>query len=88
MKIETLIEKYHNCNDRFTFDHLFRSLLHTGYSHEEAKDIILYNCSLSAMTFQERICNRFYKKIEQASLVSEDLEKLRTEIFRSIMPKN
>ena len=88
MELESLIKKYSNCNDRFTFDYLFRNLLHIGYSHEEAKDIILYNCSLSAITIQERICNGFYKTIKKESLISEDLQQLKNDIYNSLILKD
>jgi hypothetical protein len=46
MELENLFEEYGECYDRFTFDNLFRKLLGLGYTHEEAKDLIIYNCSL------------------------------------------
>lgn len=42
-------------NDRFTFDKVFRMLLQDGFSHENAKEFLIYNYSLSALTFQEGI---------------------------------
>ncbi|MDN5353862.1 MAG: hypothetical protein PWQ09_618 [Candidatus Cloacimonadota bacterium] len=70
-------------NDRFTFDNLFRKLLQKNYSHYEAKVFILNNYSLSALVFQERIENNFYKKIVIDN-ESEDLIVLRNKIYRNI----
>jgi len=39
----------------YTFDNLFRLLLKSGFDHEGSLNFILYNCSLSAVVFQERI---------------------------------
>lgn len=64
------------CFDRFTFDNIFRFLLKNGASNEEAKDIILFNCSLSAIIFQERIDNYYYKLISVSESISEDLRQL------------
>ena len=49
--------------DRFTFDSLFRLLLKSGFDHEESLSIVLDNCSLSALVFQERIYNMRYTKL-------------------------
>ena len=49
--------------DRFTFDNLFRLLLKNGFDHEEARDYILANCSLSALVFQERLHNNGYRRL-------------------------
>jgi len=49
--------------DRFTFDYLFKRLLTDGYNNKEAKDVILYNCSLSALVMQERLDNGYYLKM-------------------------
>jgi hypothetical protein len=49
--------------DRFTFDNLFRLLLKNGFDHEEARDYILINCSLSALVFQERLYNNGYLRL-------------------------
>jgi len=47
------------CCDRFTFDKIFRFLLGNDFDHEDAKDLIIYNCSLSVLVLQERVHNRF-----------------------------
>jgi hypothetical protein len=49
--------------DRFTFDNLFRLLLKNGFDHDEARDFILANCSLSALVFQERLHNNGYLRL-------------------------
>lgn len=87
MDIEDFIEQNKECYDRFTFDRVFKFLLLQDYSNEEAKDIILFNCCLSAIIFQERIDNEFYKKIIIDNEISEDLKIMQNEIFNSIIPK-
>ena len=71
--------------DRFTFDYLFKRLLADGYDHEEAKDIILHNCALSALVIQERIHNRYYLKISTDQKIAPDLAELREEIANKIL---
>lgn len=90
--MENNIEKYLSgnqiCYDRFSFDKIFRFLLSNDYTNEEAKDMILFNCSLSAIIFQERIDNNYYKKIKITDIISEDLLALKNEIFNSQLPKH
>jgi hypothetical protein len=77
-----LIELY----DRFSFDKLLRSLLIEGYEAEDALNFILNNCKLSALVFQERIYNKYYRRISIDETMSDDLKKLRQEIFNKIFP--
>ncbi|HMN48625.1 MAG TPA: hypothetical protein PKD67_05790 [Ignavibacteriaceae bacterium] len=77
---EELTEIY----DRFSFDKLFRSLLTEEYDAEEALSYILNNCKLSALVFQERIYNKYYRRISIDETMSDDLKKLRQEIFNKI----
>lgn len=60
--------------DRFTYDDVFRFLLSMDYDHETANEIIVMNCNLSALVFQERIYNKYYRKITLNEKISEDLE--------------
>jgi hypothetical protein len=87
-EIEKYLEENKACFDRFTFDNVFRFLLANKYTHEEAKDMILYNCSLSALTFQERIHNGYYKKIKVNEKFSKDLQELINKEFNSTFPKH
>jgi hypothetical protein len=87
MEIEDFIEQNKVCYDRFTFDRVFKFLLLQDCSNEEAKDIILFNCSLSAIIFQERIDNEFYKKITIDNEISGDIKIMRNEIFHTVIPK-
>lgn len=59
--------------DRFTFDYLFKRLLADGYDNEQAKDIILYNCSLSALVMQERLDNEYYLRMKATDVIAPDL---------------
>jgi len=72
-EIEDFLKEHEICYDRFTFDKIFRFLLRNDFDHEDAKDVILYNCSLSALVLQERIYNRFYYKIRVENEISKDL---------------
>jgi len=71
--INNYIKEHHEVYDRFTFDNVFRLLLKAGYERESAKDIIIYNCSLSALVLQERIYNKYYLKISDDEEISDDL---------------
>jgi hypothetical protein len=68
-------------NDRFSFDNTFRLLLKEGFSYESAKIFITNNYSLSALVFQERIENGFYKKISCEENISTDLLEFRSNIY-------
>ena len=87
MGFEDFIKKNTKCYDRFTFDNIFKYLLSEDFTHEEAKDYIIYNCSLSAIIFEERIENGFYKKININDSISEDLQLLKNKIFNTHFPK-
>ena len=67
------LKKHKECFDRFTFDKIFRFLLSQCFDAEEAKDIILNRCQLSALVVQERLENDFYKKISTDEEISSDL---------------
>jgi hypothetical protein len=84
--LEDLFERHRNAFDRFTFDHVFRELLRLGFDHEEAKDMILYTCCLSALVLQERVHNGYYLKISENEKLSQDLIDLRNEIFAKKCP--
>ncbi|MCK9452577.1 MAG: hypothetical protein M0Q90_12865 [Bacteroidales bacterium] len=87
MEITEFLSKNYLCYDRFTFDKIFRKLLLNDYSHEEAKDIILNNCSLSSLVLQERVYNSYYEQINVEEEISADLLNLKNEIFNQKMPK-
>jgi hypothetical protein len=80
-KLEQILQKYIEINDRFTFDKLFRDLLRSGYDYDESKDIMLYCCNLSALVVQERIENRYYLQISEQETISPDLVKLFEEML-------
>jgi hypothetical protein len=75
------VKRTYNVFDRFTFDALFRRLLADGYGHEEAKDIIMHHCALSALVLQERIHNEYYFKLCQNESIADDLLELRRQVF-------
>jgi len=86
-EIEAFLKENETCYDRFTFDKIFRFLLENDFDHEDAKDMILYNCSLSALVLQERIHNRYYYKIKVEEETSEDLLALKDEVLRNQIEK-
>lgn len=47
-----------------------------GYDHEEAKDMILYNCALSLLVIQERFDNDYYLQMDADSGLAPDLLNL------------
>jgi len=79
--LEEYIKEHYEVYDRFTFDDLFRRLLKDGYDHEEAKDIIMHKCALSALVMQERILNGYYLEISEEDKISEDLLELKNEVY-------
>ena len=79
--IDNYLNEHYEVYDRFTFDEVFRFLLKAGYERESAKDTIIFNCSLSALVFQERIFNKCYLKIMKDEELSENLIKLINETF-------
>lgn len=81
-EIEDFLRKHEICYDRFTFDKIFRFLLKNDFDHDDAKDLILYNCSLSAIIFQERIHNGAYKKIKANDEISPDLLAWKNEMTK------
>jgi hypothetical protein len=83
--LENYLRDNYEVFDRFTFDKIFRFLLSNGYEIEEAKDIILHNCALSALVLQERIHNEYYYKISIEEEMSEDLIEFKNEIAEKIM---
>jgi len=83
------IKEYPDVFDRFTFDYLFKKLLADGYDHEEAKDIILYNCALSTIVTQERIDNEYYLEISVSDGMAPDLlDMYREEFNKAVFNKN
>ena len=74
--------------DRFTFDYLFKKLLADGYDHEEAKDIILYNCALSTLVMQERLYYEYYLEISVNDTIAPDLLELQREVFYKAFNNN
>ena len=83
------IKENYEAFDRFTFDYLFKKLLADGYDHEEAKDIIIYNCALSTLVTQERIDNDYYLEISVSDGMAPDLlDMYREELNKAVFNKN
>jgi hypothetical protein len=86
-EIEDFLREHEICYDRFTFDKIFRFLLNNNFDHEGAKDLILHNCRLSALVLQERIHNRFYKKIKVDEEMSTDLSPWSDQVMKDHLKK-
>jgi len=83
------IKENYEVYDRFTFDYLFKGLLADGYDHEEAKDIILYNCTLSTLVTQERIDNDYYLEVSINDGMAPDLlDMYRESLNKAVFNKN
>ncbi len=81
-------ENYRVC-DRFTFDYLFKRLLAAGYDHEEAKDIITFNCALSVLVLQERIHNEYHLEMSADDPIAPDLLQIyRAELGKAVSNEN
>lgn len=86
-EVEKFLREHEICYDRFTFDRIFRFLLNNDFDHEDAKDLILNNCTLSALVLQERIHNRFYKRIKAEEEISGDLLAWKNKIAEDNLEK-
>lgn len=86
-EIEEFLKEHEICYDRFTFDKIFRFLLKNDFDHEEAKDVIMYNCSLSALVLQERVYNNYFYKMEVDEDISQDLLALKNEMANDSLKK-
>ncbi len=75
------------CFDRFTFDQHMRYLLASDLDHEEAKDWIMWNCSLSMLVMQERIVNRSYRKVRVDQRRRDDLQEMLNEAANELFKK-
>lgn len=80
---DSILENYKDVYEQFTFDYVFRKLIKLGVDKEEAMDMILQNCSLSALVFQERVHNGYYRKISTNDMVSKDLQGLMSEYCKT-----
>ena len=80
-ELTQFFEENQICYDRFTFDRIFRHLLSLDIEPDDAVDLILINCALSALVTQERIDNEYYKRIVVDEEMSEDLLQLKQEMF-------
>jgi hypothetical protein len=69
----------------YTFDNLFRLLLKSNFDHEEALAFVLFNCSLSALVFQERIHNKGYRKLSAKDALSADLAARKAQLIYDLM---
>jgi len=83
------VKENYEVYDRFTFDYLFKRLLADGYDHEEARDIVMYNCALSTLVLQERIHNESYLEICVSDPIAPDLLQMyREEFVKAVYNQN
>jgi hypothetical protein len=69
----------------YTFDNLFRLLLKNNFDYEEALDFVLFNCSLSALVFQERIHNKGYRKLTAKDALPPHLAARKAQLIYDFM---
>jgi hypothetical protein len=78
-------------NDRYiiyelySFDNFFRLLLKNGFDHEDGLFFILAQCSLSAVTFQERIHNRGYLKLDGKDVKPPRVAAIKAKLISDIV---
>ncbi|HHT9125502.1 MAG TPA: hypothetical protein ACFYD6_06735 [Candidatus Brocadiia bacterium] len=72
----------------YTFDNLFRLFLKNSFDHKEALYFILFNCSLSAFVFQERIHNKGYRKLSAKDALPPDLAACKAQLIYDLMSMN
>ena len=83
------IKKHYKVFDRFTFDDLFKRLLADGCGHDDAKDVIMYNCAMSALVLQERIHNEYYSEMCVSDTIAPDLLQMyREEFIKAVYNQN
>jgi len=71
--------------DRYSFDNFFRLILKNGLSHEDSLFFVLCNCSLSALVFQERIHNKYYRRLSPKDALSPELALRRARLIFDIL---
>jgi len=69
----------------YTFDNLLRLLLQNGFDHEECLQFVLFNCSLSALVFQERIHNERYRELLGKDAMPADLAACKARLIYDLM---
>lgn len=69
----------------YTFDNLFQLLLICGFNHEKVLEFVLFNCSLSALVFQERIHNKKYRKLSAKDALPVDLAARKAQLIYDFM---
>ena len=71
--------------DLYTFDNLFRLLLKNNYSHSQALNFVLSNCSLSALVFQERFYNNKYLKLNSKDAIEPELSAIKSNLINDLL---
>lgn len=78
-------DNMHMIFELFSFDNFFRLLLKEGYDYEDALLLVLANCSLSAVVFQERLHNKKYLKLHAEDALSPREAARRSRLFFDIL---
>lgn len=71
--------------DRYSFDNFFRLILKNGLNHEDSLSFVLYNCSLSALVFQERIYNKYYLRFSAKDALSSGLASRKSRLIFDVL---
>lgn len=72
----------------YSFDNIFRLLLKNNFSHEQAINFIIANCSLSGLVFQERIHNKQYNKLSAKDVLSPEDSAIKARLIYEVMECN
>lgn len=65
----------------YSFDNLFRLLLKNGLNHEDSLNFVLFNCSLSALVFQGRIHNKYYRRLSVKDAICPKLASRKSRLI-------
>ena len=71
--------------DLYSFDNFFRLLLKNELNYEDSLNFILYNSSLSALVFQERIHNKGYLILSTDDAISPKLASIKARLIFDIL---
>lgn len=71
--------------EMYTFDNFFRLLLKQGYNHNEALKLILANCSLSGIVYQEGIFSKKYLKLKAKDVLFPEIASEKAQLIFDIL---
>ena len=69
----------------YSFDNFFKLLLKNSFSHDEAINFIMSQCSVSGIVFQERIHNKYFLKISRKNILRPKEASVKARLLYDIM---